>query len=399
MHTNKVKNKSKCSYCGDSPVNHIFAYIGQSLSVYLDPILSPIVGGGSSLLNKALKYFNLFYVFFSTKIGVLWFGKNINDAKTTRSRVIWEEANRRGIPMQQLIIYGKPIEQYRAKIKNKNGKLKWFYFESLPIPPYLPQDNYNFIDDKFLLKNLLTKNNIPVPRSVSVSKLNEAIDVFKTFTGPVIVKPRVGSRGRHTTVYINNQDELIKAFKCAEQLCKFVVIEEYLTGSVCRATIVNKKLVGFFVAKAPSVVGDGSNTIQELINIKNQNRHPKVDEVVVNVELLEFIERQGYKLDSVLENNKKLQLIHRTGRFFGGETEEFLPKIHPTLKNILEHAGSVVDVPVVGLDVIIENPQDDPNNQKWGIIEANSLPFIDLHYWPLYGEPINIASYVWDLWE
>jgi hypothetical protein len=47
----------------------------------------------------------------------------------------------------------------------------------------------------------------------------------------------------------------------------------------------------------------------------------------------------------------------------------------------------------------MENPQDDPNNQKWGIIEANSLPFIDLHYWPLYGEPVNIASYVWDLWE
>ena len=50
------------------------------------------------------------------------------------------------------------IAYFPEKIKNKNGKLKWFYFESLPIPPFLNQDNYNFIDDKFLLKKKCQKN-------------------------------------------------------------------------------------------------------------------------------------------------------------------------------------------------------------------------------------------------
>jgi D-alanine-D-alanine ligase-like ATP-grasp enzyme len=64
----------------------------------------------------------------------------------------------------------------------------------------------------------------------------------------------------------------------------------------------------------------------------------------------------------------------------------------------MEKAGVVLGAPVVGFDVIIENPTEDPDTVRWGIIEANSLPFIDLHYLPLHGTPSNPASAVWDLW-
>jgi D-alanine-D-alanine ligase-like ATP-grasp enzyme len=53
---------------------------------------------------------------------------------------------------------------------------------------------------------------------------------------------------------------------------------------------------------------------------------------------------------------------------------------------------------VAGFDLIIADPEQDPDNQEWGIIEANSLPFIDLHYLPLYGRPSNPAAQVWDMW-
>jgi D-alanine-D-alanine ligase-like ATP-grasp enzyme len=92
-------------------------------------------------------------------------------------------------------------------------------------------------------------------------------------------------------------------------------------------------------------------------------------------------------------------LTHRTGRLFGGETRELLASVHPKLRDTLERAVRTLDVPVVGLDVIIKDPEADPDTQTWGIIEANSLPFIDLHYLPLYGTPSNPAAQVWDLWK
>jgi len=58
-----------------------------------------------------------------------------------------------------------------------------------------------------------------------------------------------------------------------------------------------------------------------------------------------------------------------------------------------------VGLSVVGFDCIIPDPTKDANSQRWGIIECNSLPFIDLHYFALEGKPKNIAGMIWDMWE
>jgi len=58
----------------------------------------------------------------------------------------------------------------------------------------------------------------------------------------------------------------------------------------------------------------------------------------------------------------------------------------------------------VGADFIIEDitkswkePARAGGEQHCGIIECNSLPFIDLHHYPLFGRPNNIAGKLWDL--
>jgi len=388
--------KNKCEYCGDSPVNHRLAYISQTIGVYFEPVFLFVTKSkiARSFLEWLANSFQKFFYFTSIKMQILHYGKNKADAVTGRSRVIWDEAEDRGIVMRQVVIYGKPIEQYRAKINNK-----WEYFESLPIPKNLPSSGYDFIDDKVKLKDVLNTHNICVPKSISVSSKQEAIDAFNKLNKPVIVKPRIGSRGRHTTVYINTVDELVNAYNIANQICKFIAIEEYLIGPVCRATVVNNKLVGYFVAYPPMIVGDGIHTVTQLINIKNSNKPERVEDIIITKEATDYLARQGYTADSVLPNNIVVNILSRTGRYFGGETFEMINDIHPKLRDYIERATKAVVVPVVGFDVIIPDPKIDPDTQKWGIIEANSLPFIDLHYYPLHGSPVNIASYIWDLWK
>ncbi len=388
--------KNTCPYCGDSPVNHILAYIAQTVGIFLSPLFRKFSKfSHSRFSNWLLNSANLFYVSLSQKLHIIWFGKNKAGAVTGRSQVIWDEAIARGIEMQQMIVYGKPVEQYRAKIKNN----KWFYFESLPIPQNLAQSSYDYIDDKIELKKVLTKAGISVPKSISVSNQAEALAAFNLLSKPVITKPRVGSRGRHTTVYINNEEELVKSFNIAQKICLYVAVEEYLTGPVCRATLVGKKLVGFFEAKPPEIVGDGKHSVTELIEIKNKTKPERVEDIKINKESLDYLARQGQSVDSIPDSGVVVQILSRTGRYFGGETRELVNTVHPKLREYLETAVNAIDVPVVGFDVIIPDPEADPDTQKWGIIEANSLPFIDLHYYPLHGKPVNIASYVWDLWK
>jgi len=327
-------------------------------------------------------------------MGIVRFSDNISDAATYRSQLVWEEALRRNIRMQQLIFFGVPSETYRAKIADK-----WFYFQSLPMRNKKLYAASGWVDDKFLLKQTLRAHGVPVPEAISVRTLVQARKAFEQIKKPVIVKPRSGSRGRHTTTNISLIADFESAFVRARQLCLYVNVEEHISGNVCRATILNGKLVGFFEAEIPWVCGDGHSTIKELVVKKNNVRHERVKEIDLSEEHLSFLSRSELNIESIPKAGEKIELTHRTGRLFGGETCELLDDVHPKLKKYVEKASQVIGTKIVGFDLIIPDPRQDPDAQRWGIIEANTLPFIDLHYLPLRGRPSNIAGVIWDEWN
>lgn len=388
-----------CKACGNSPVNHHVSYIFNTLNVVFSMLshhlahtkLLEHLDTGARILMEAL---DVFHTRVMAKFGAVRWGTDVAQARTYRSQVVWEEAQRRGIRMEQMFLFGTATDMYRAHVRGA-----WQYFKSIPLPPEVPQNSYLWVDDKLILKQALAELGIPAPQAVSVTHLAAAKQVFARIGAPVVVKPRCGSRGRHTTTAIETEKDLVAAFKTAQELCHFVSIERYLRGPVCRGTVIGGTLAGFFEAFPPTVVGDGTSSIRALIEKLNASRHERVQAVIITGEHEAQLARQSLTLDSVLPAGTAMPLTHRTGRLFGGTTRELLSTVHPTLRGYLEKAATGLNVPVVGFDVIIPNPEKDPDAQEWGIIEANSLPFIDLHYLPLYGTPSNPAASVWDLWK
>ncbi|MDB5237802.1 MAG: hypothetical protein JWM46_72 [Candidatus Kaiserbacteria bacterium] len=385
-----------CSECGNSPVNHFATYWEQTFAVWTAH------GGSDSAMQRMMhkKGDALF-----DKIAPALFGFLValpvsrlsNDpsrARTYRSQVIWEEAKRRGIEMQQVVFFGFYTEIYRARIRGR-----WHYFQSLPVPEGLDRNKYRYIDDKFLFKQLLTEEHIPAARAVSVVSRKQAIDALHECGGVVVVKPRSGSRGRHTSVNVRTEEEMVRAFDSARVLCKYVVVEEYFEGSVCRGTLIAGKLVGFLQADPPKVTGDGISSVRELAEQANQEKPDRVQDIVLSEDHRAFLSRLGYTFDLVIPKGERIALTYRTGRLFGGRTREYGTAIHPKLRDYLERTAALTGAVVVGFDLIIKDPLADPDTQKWGIIEGNSLPFIDLHYLPLEGTPTNVAAAIWDLWN
>lgn len=387
--------QTACPYCGDSPVRHFETFLSETIaSAANQSRLFPGMREIHGFVDRISDGFARFFIQLFRVLGCAFFSRDIERARTLRSALIWREAERRGIAMEQLIVFGRPTEWYRALLGGK-----WRYFESVPLPPHLPRSGHQWLDDKHLLKEQLRKAGISTPRSFVATTLRGAWNGFLEMCAPVVVKPCTGSRGRHTSVFVSDAPALVKAFHRARQLNHFVVIEEYLAGSVCRATIVAGTLCGFLRADPPTIIGDGKRTIVELITEKNRTRSERVAEVLIRPELTEFVARQGYTLSVVLPKGKKLSLLFRTGRLFGGRTREMLSEVHPEFRALLEKAGEIADAPVVGFDVIIPDPTRAPDSQRWGIIEGNSLPFIDLHDFALEGAPANVAAHIWDLWR
>jgi D-alanine-D-alanine ligase-like ATP-grasp enzyme len=252
------------------------------------------------------------------------------------------------------------------------------------------------------MKREFWKHNIPVPSFVELPLFlsrRKMEKIFSKINKPLVVKPRVGSRGRHTITNINNLIHFKQGIDIARQICSHLVAEEHLEGFLCRATLVNGVLAGFYKGQIPTLVGDGTKTIEELIAEMDEKRPARVEKIRINKELIDHISRFDFDLGDILPKGKTLSLSHRIGRLFGGRTAEMLDSLHPSFVPFFKKAAKVTGLSVVGFDCIIPEPTKDATGQKWGIIECNTLPFIDLHYYALEGKPKNIAGEIWDMWR
>ncbi len=387
--------QGKCSYCGDAQVNHKAYYLENLFSSFVEAHMVRATQLAPWFIKDFATWVPIGLFNALRKLSLAKFSPDMEKASSFRSRVIWEEAQRRGIYMEQIILGKKPLDWYRANI---NGKM--IYFESIPIRPEFLDLKKDW-DNKIVLKKELMKHGIPVPEFLNLKTRNskKLSKIFNKLKLPVIVKPRVGSRSRHTITNIKTLDQFKHGVSIAGQISPHLVVEEHLYGSVCRATVVGGKLAGFYRGQVPSVVGDGKKTIRELIKEKDLNRNARVQSVRVGEELYSHIEREGFSIDDVLPENVSLNLSHRNGRLFGGTTKEMIDELHPSFIPILEKAADVIGLSVAGFDCIIPDPTKDESSQRWGIIECNTLPFIDLHYYALEGKPRNIAGMIWDLWK
>ena len=368
--------------------------MSEFLEMGITPFTRFIEKFESALLGKLTLF--LFYplIYITRVIGIWRYHRDKSRTPSERSRVIWDEAEKRGIPMEGVEVWGMAIEQHRAKVGNR-----WYHFESLPIPPRYHHDSFARFDSKAHLKEFLRERHLPTAYGGSITTFAEALAIFGAGTPPYIIKPRSGSRGRHTTTHIYTKADLRRAFDIGKQLSHFLLMEEHLIGSVYRGTYIGGEIVGNLRGDPPRVTGDGTSPISALITKKNAARLPRVQEFVMKPESLLFLKRQGYTPDTVLQMGVTIDLTEKVGLSYGGYSEEMIDATHPEIVRILKAAGDAIGTPIVGFDFIIPDPTQDPRDQKWGIIEANMNPFIDLHHFPLVGDPINVAAKVWDMWE
>ena len=391
-----MKEKELCTACGMAPISHSALWLSNSGDIFAlnfvqfrdTGIVRFLSGIGEWVINKVSG------VLFRLGLLVKAFTLHDDMEKVTsaRARVIWTEAKRRGIPIQQVYVFGSPIDLYRVSVHGKT-----YLVDSIPVPPKKQKEALH-IDDKISFKKLMREAGIPTPQSYSAGTYAMAKNMHAKM-GIVCVKPRSGSNGLHTYPHIRDQRDLWDAFKSAQQLCYFVSVEEHLEGNVCRATCIDGKLVGFLESAYPTVVGDGRSTIAKLIEKANAKKPEGVGDIVMTSLHHDYIDRRGYSVERVLPKGESLPLTYRAGGSSGGRHTERGRAIHESFIPIIEQAAVLTELPVVGFDLIIPDPLQSADSQKWGFIEANSLPWINLHHEPLMGEPVNIAEKVWDLWD
>jgi cyanophycin synthetase len=296
--------------------------------------------------------------------------------------------------MRQVVFLGKALDCYVAE--NAKKRFRSIFF-GLPRPQDARGDALDWMDDKQIFKEYFREHKLPVADGGSAVSLRGACKIFQKIQKPVIVKPRAGSRGRHSTTFVYTLDDLKPAFKSAKQLCYWAVVEEQLFGPVYRATLINFELCGVLRGDPPQVTGDGTSSIRSLVEEKNTAEHAGVKDILLDVSTERFLERQGLSAESVLSKGQKVVLTEKIGVNYGGSSSEDFEICHPENKKLFVKAAKSLGDPIVGFDFIIPDISQPWQEQKCGFIEANSLPFINLHHDPLLGQPRNVAAKVWEM--
>lgn len=309
---------------------------------------------------------------------------------------LWEEARKRSI-----VIHQYELKTGRRGICVAYHHGKPHYFERLPRPKGPCSKAIHWIDDKGKVKEHVLAANLPAARGGACFLFAQALHLFRTLEAPFVVKPHTGSATRHTTMNIRTEEELRLAFSKAKQLSPFVMVEEHLVGPVYRVTLIGGKVAGVIRRDQPQVIADGESTVRALWEEENKNpkRHGWVFSPIIEGEAVEKeLACQSYTWESIPLKGTPVLFHQKINWGIGGTTTDCTETTHPENIALFEQLGTVINDPLVGIDFIIEDISKPHTAQKrYGVIEANSLPFIDNHHLPFNGTPRNVAGALLDL--
>lgn len=388
-----------CKDCEPAQESHFVAYTSVVLSWLDEPffnLMEHIFKNTAETISDriTLPFFNLMV---SLKLGYFSFKSGGKD--TWRTKCFWDEATRRGIKMREFHL--GPIRDGFVAEYQKNEKRETIIFDGLPRPGFKESPALKWMDNKGIMKIKFLEEGLPVAKGEVALTKRSALKIFNNITKPVITKPNLGSRSRHTMIHINTPEDLLIGFKKAKKLSPLVVIEEELNGYLFRGTLIGGKLAGVVKRDQPEVTGDGIYTLRELMEEENkrpERNGPIFHKITIDKEAEIELKRQNIKLDDVVEKGKVITFSQKTSRGCGGTTTEVTDIVHPENVAMLEHVAKFLADPLIGVDFIIEDiTKSWKEEQHCGIIECNSLPFIDLHHYVMFGKPNNVAGKLWDL--
>ena len=260
--------------------------------------------------------------------------------------------------------------------------------------------------DKGFTKKILMRNNISVPigEVFSINNIEGIKEAFKVLDCPVVLKPTFGSHGFDVHTNIKSEKELLIAINEISKSRGLVnvLIEEYFKAKEYRLFITKHGDFAVLHRDPASIIGNGVNSIKELIDIENYKRmHPRVNSlcpIIIDDEVKKYLSEKNLSLNSIPSNNKKIYLRDNSNVAVGGISIDYTNQVHKSVIDTgLKVLSSFPGLPYAGIDFMTNNIDKKQTDYSYRIIEVNTVPGAHMHLRPAIGEPHNIAKYIIDM--
>jgi cyanophycin synthetase len=306
---------------------------------------------------------------------------------------IVEEARRRGIPVRRLnsrmlvqLGLGRNLRRIQAAMSD--------YTSAIAV---------EIAQDKDDTRRVLESIGLPVPEGDVASTLEGAIEVAHEIGFPVILKPLDASHGRGISGMMQREEDIRVAWPIAREYSKRVVVERYVHGRDHRVLVVDGKVVAVAERVPALVMGNGSSTILQLIDLANRDPrrgagHSKVlTRLTADDRTVEFLATQGLTLQSVPADGERVMLRATANLSTGGTAVDRTDDIHPDNVTACEMAAGIVGLDIAGIDVLTADISLPFRENGAVIIEVNAAPGLRMHTHPSAGVSRDVGGPILDM--
>ncbi|MCR4267163.1 N-acetylglutaminylglutamine synthetase [Nitratireductor sp. ZSWI3] len=233
-------------------------------------------------------------------------------------------------------------------------------------------------DDKAVTRRTVERAGLNVPEQIEAVDDREALKTFLKRHGRVVVKPARGEQGRGVAVGLETLEEVEAAIRTAREVSDRVLVEACFDGEDLRLVVIDYRLVAAAVRRAPRVVGDGRKTIEELIAQQSRRRAAATggeSRIPVDDETRRCLAGAGHTLSTVLPEGEEVVVRKAANLHTGGSIHDVTEQVHPDLVAAACTAARAIDIPVVGIDLMVKSPA----RPDYVFIEANERPGLANH--------------------
>jgi GNAT-family acetyltransferase (TIGR03103 family) len=232
-------------------------------------------------------------------------------------------------------------------------------------------------DDKRVTRRLLKAAGLSVPAQREADD-GEGDLAFLHQHKRLVVKPARGEQGHGVQIDIRTKRDLKTAIRRARLHCPTVILEQLCPGMDLRIIVIDWRVVAAAVRRPAEVLGTGSHSVRQLIEKQSRRRAEATggeSRIPMDEETERCVRAAGYDFDTVLPEGLALPVRRSANLHTGGTIHDVTDRLHLTLVEAAENAARALDIPVTGLDFMV----DAPYRPNYVIIEANERPGLANH--------------------
>ena len=257
--------------------------------------------------------------------------------------------------------------------------------------------------DKEETNCILRDLGLPVPDQRLVRRVEDAVRAAEHIGYPVVVKPLGGNHGRGVSINLKTPDEIEIAFEKAREHGRSVLVENFVTGFDHRLLVINGELVAAAKREPGHVVGDGEHSIEQLVDIVNEDPRRGVghEKVLTRLEFDHQAERllrkTGYDRHTVPAKDEKVYLRSTANLSTGGTAVDVTDVVHPDNREMAVRAIKAIGLDIGGVDFLCDDISVSYREAGGAICEVNAGPGFRMHVAPSEGTPRDVAGPVMDM--